>query len=332
MQELQRHRQAENAAWQTIQAEELQKLHSAQHHLWFNVGAYLLISVIEFYLAIIGHSQTLRADAFNNLAGIISAALLLVGIFIARDIHDDDLMGEPLPQDIQKNGQRLQLTRFHYETVFTMITGIVMIAIAVSVIYGGLKSLVKPATQEIPRPITLAGAAIAMVIMLVVWWLNRQGGRKLNNAALTAAAQDSLSDALTSLGTLVAIGGALLFQVTWLDGVASIIVGFFILTAGIKIFRESSLNLADYFDPQAEAQFKTAIEQQPQVVRVEELKAHYSGNMVTLDVIIAVDAHMQVQDSYRLGEEIEAQMRRQFGIVDTDVMAVPATDADREKV
>lgn len=332
MQELQRHRQAENAAWQTIQAEELQKLHSAQHHLWFNVGAYLLISVIEFYLAIIGHSQTLRADAFNNLAGIISAALLLVGIFIARDIHDDDLMGEPLPQDIQKNGQRLQLTRFHYETVFTMITGIVMIAIAVSVIYGGLKSLVKPATQEIPRPITLAGAAIAMVIMLVVWWLNRQGGRKLNNAALTAAAQDSLSDALTSLGTLVAIGGALLFQVTWLDGVASIIVGFFILTAGIKIFRESSLNLADYFDPQAEAQFKTAIEQQPQVVRVEELKAHYSGNMVTLDVIIAVDAHMQVQDSYRLGEEIEAQMRRQFGIVDTNVMAVPATDADREKV
>ena len=324
MQERQAHRQAETAAWQRLQQQELTKLHSAQHHLWFNVAAYLAISVIEFYLAIVGHSQTLRADALNNLAGIVSAALLLIGIFIARDIDDDDLMGRPLPEDLQQNGQRLQLTRFHYETVFTLITGIVIIAIAASVIFGGIKSLMNPQSQEVPRPITLVGAAIAMVIMLVVWWLNRRAGRKLQNAALTAAAQDSLSDALTSLGTLVAIAGALLFQLEWLDGVASIIVGLFILAAGVKIFRESSLNLADYFDPQAEAQFRQVIEGFDQVRRVEDLKAHYSGNVVTLDVIIAVDAQMQVKDSYRLGETIEAQMRRQFGIVDTDVMVVPA--------
>lgn len=324
MQEQQAHRQAENIAWRKIQTKELQKLHSAQHHLWFNVGAYLVISVIEFYLAIIGHSQTLRADALNNLAGIISAVLLLIGIYIARDIDDDDLMGRPLPEDSQQSGQRLQLTRFHYETVFTLITGIIMIAISINVMYTGIKSLMNQSTQEVPQPITLVGAAIAMVIMLVVWWQNKQGGRKLQNAALTAAAQDSLSDALTSLGTLVAIGGALLFKIAWLDGVASIIVGIFILAAGIKIFRESSLNLADYFDPQAEAQFKKAIEEFSEVKEVEELNAHYNGNMVTLDIIIGVDTHMEVKDSYRLGEEIEAQMRRQFGIVDTDVMAVPA--------
>ncbi|WP_057880517.1 cation diffusion facilitator family transporter [Companilactobacillus kimchiensis] len=323
MQEQRAHREAEQVAWQKIQGEELQKLHSAQHHLWFNVGAYLLISIIEFYLAIIGHSQTLRADALNNLAGIISAVLLLIGIFIARDIGDDDLMGQPLPNDPQQNGQRLQLTRFHYETVFTLITGIIMIAISINVMYSGIKSLMHQATQEIPQPITLVGAGIAMCIMLIVWWQNRAAGRKLQNAALTAAAQDSLSDALTSLGTLIAIGGALLFKVAWLDGVASIIVGIFILTSGIKIFRESSLNLADYFDPKAEAQFKKAIEKFPEVRQVEELNAHYNGNMVTLDIIIGVDPHMEVMDSYRLGEEIEAQMRHQFGIVDTDVMAVP---------
>jgi len=324
MLERQAHRQAEALEWRKIQQKELGKLHSAQHHLWFNVAAYLVISVIEFYLAIVGHSQTLRADALNNLAGIIAAILLLVGIYIARDIDDDDLMGQPLPADSQQKGQRLQLTRFHYETVFTLITGIVMIAISVNVIYGGIKSLMSPATQEVPKPITLVGAGIAMVIMIVVWWSNRRAGRKLQNAALTAAAQDSLSDALTSLGTLIAIGGALAFQFEWLDGVASIVVGFFILAAGIKIFRESSLNLADYFDPQAEAQFRQVIAAWPRVQRVEEVKAHYNGNMVTLDIIIAVDAHMEVQDSYRLGEEIEAEMRRRFGIVDTDVMVVPA--------
>jgi len=62
MKDLNEHRQQEQATWHARQQEELQKLRGAQQHLLLNVGAYLAISVIEFYLAIIGHSQTLRAD------------------------------------------------------------------------------------------------------------------------------------------------------------------------------------------------------------------------------------------------------------------------------
>lgn len=317
------HRVEEVAKWQAAQAKELKKLHSVQHHLWLNVGAYLLISVIEFYLATVGRSQTLRADALNNLSGIISSVLLLIGIYIARDMDDDDFMGRPLPTDISATGQRLQLARFNYETIFTLITGVVMIGVAINVIYTGIKSLTILKPDSVPGGITLVGAGIAMGIMLLVWWLNHRSGRKLQNAALIAAAQDSFSDALTSLGTLIAIAGALLFKITWLDGMASIIVGIFILTAGFKIFRESSLNLADYFDPKAEAQFQVAVERFTEVKKVSELVAHYSGNMVTLDVVIEVDPNMKVRDSYRLGEQIEAQMRLKFGIIDTDVMVIP---------
>ncbi|MGX6428407.1 cation diffusion facilitator family transporter [Levilactobacillus yonginensis] len=324
MKDIDAHRQAEQAVWAERQQQELQKLHGAQRHLYLNVVAYVLISVIEFYLAIVGHSQTLRADALNNLSGLISTVLLLVGIYIARDIHDDDLMGQPLPEEDGNGSQRLQLTRFHYETVFTMITGIVMIAIAASVIYGGVRGLMIPATQEVPKAITLVGAGIATVIMVGVWWLNKRAGRKLQNAALTAAAQDSLSDAVTSLGTMLAIGGALWFKVSWLDGVASILVGIYILMAGVRIFRESSLNLADYFDPEVEDKFRQAVNEFEAVQEVAELKAHYNGNVVTLDLVIVVDPHMEVRDSYQLGEEIEARMRRQFGIVNTDVMAIPS--------
>jgi len=324
MKDIDAHRQAEQAVWAARQQQELQKLHGAQRHLYLNVVAYVLISVIEFYLAIVGHSQTLRADALNNLSGLISTVLLLVGIYIARDIHDDDLMGQPLPEEDGNGSQRLQLTRFHYETVFTLLTGIVMIAIAASVLYGGVRGLMIPATQEVPKAITLVGAGIATVIMVGVWWLNKRAGRKLQNAALTAAAQDSLSDAVTSLGTMLAIGGALWFKVSWLDGVASILVGIYILMAGVRIFRESSLNLADYFDPEVEDKFRQAVNEFEAVQEVAELKAHYNGNVVTLDLVIVVDPHMEVRDSYQLGEEIEARMRRQFGIVNTDVMAIPS--------
>ncbi|MYV06035.1 cation diffusion facilitator family transporter [Furfurilactobacillus milii] len=295
-------------------------------HLGLNLVAYLSISVIEYVLAEMSQSQTLRADAFNNLSGIVSSLLLMLGLHIARDTDDDAFdRGISMTNQGQTMGtmQRVRFTRFRAETIFTLVTGIIMIGISLQVIYSGIRGLINPNTRVVPQPVALIGAAIASVIMLIVWYLNRQAGRKLKNAALTASAQDSLSDAFTSIGTFVSIGGALLFNLSWLDGAASIVVGLFILFAGLKIFLDSSLNLADYFDPRMEATYRDAIEDVDGVRGVGELKAHYNGNLVTLDVMIYVDAEMNILDSYGLSERIERLMRHRYGITDTDVAAVP---------
>lgn len=295
-------------------------------HLSLNLIAYLSISVIEYALAEMSQSQTLRADAFNNLSGIVSSLLLMLGIHIARDTDDDAFdRGISMTNQRQTMGtmQRVRFTRFRAETIFTLVTGIIMIGISLQVIYSGIRGLINPDTRVVPQPVALIGAAIASVIMLIVWYLNRQAGRKLKNAALTASAQDSLSDAFTSIGTFVSIAGALLFNLSWLDGAASIVVGLFILFAGLKIFLDSSLNLADYFDPRMEATYRDAIEDVDGVRGVGELKAHYNGNLVTLDVMIYVDAEMNILDSYGLSERIERLMRHRYGITDTDVATVP---------
>lgn len=187
-------------------------------HLGLNLVAYLSISVIEYVLAEMSQSQTLRADAFNNLSGIVSSLLLMLGLHIARDTDDDAFdRGISMTNQGQTMGtmQRVRFTRFRAETIFTLVTGIIMIGISLQVIYSGIRGLINPNTRVVPQPVALIGAAIASVIMLIVWYLNRQAGRKLKNAALTASAQDSLSDAFTSIGTFVSIGGALLFKAGW---------------------------------------------------------------------------------------------------------------------
>ncbi|MCR1901473.1 cation diffusion facilitator family transporter [Ligilactobacillus apodemi] len=329
MRDVNEHLKKEYEDWEKVQQNELTKLNSAMRHLLLNVFAYLAISIIEWILASMSHSQTLRADAFNNLSGIISTALLMIGIHIARDIDDDDIAGVfPLPKhNLRKTGndQRVQFTRFRYETIFTLVTGIVMIAISLSVIISGITGLLSPDTRVIPQPIALVGAGIASVIMLLVWYFNKRAGRKLKNASLIASAQDSLSDAFTSLGTLISIAGAWIFKITWLDGATSILVGLFILYSGARIFIESSLNLADYFDPQAEDDFRQTIKNIHGVTAVDELKAHYNGNLVTVDVVIVVDANMNVLESYNLAEHIESIMRVKFGVIDTDVSFLPDT-------
>ena len=321
------HTKGEMAQWEDTQAKELVKIRASQRHLIYNVVAYLLISIIEYWLAAVSKSQTLRADAFNNLSGIISTVLLMLGLHIAQDVDDDDIIGAKLPEDGYQEhlgtDQRVQFVRWRYETVFSLVTAVVMVAIALSVIIDGIKGLLSSNDRVVPQPIAIVGAGIASVIMLVVWYMNRQTGRKLQNAALLASAQDSLSDAFTSIGTMVAIAGALLFNLTWLDGATSIVVGFFILYSGLKIFFESSLNLTDYFDPKAEHEYGQAILAVPAIQYVAELKAHYNGNLVTLDATLVVDSKMTVLESFQLSERIEQMLRERFGIIDADISFIP---------
>lgn len=334
MSKIKRHIIREMDVWEQNQADELAKIHASQRHLIYNLLAYLAISIIEYWLAVISKSQTLRADAFNNLSGIISTFLLMMGLHIASDIDDDDIAGVEMPEEnthILGGDQRTQFIRWRYETVFSLVTAVIMVVIAFSVIWDGIKALLNPADRVVPDPIALIGAAIASVIMLVVWYMNRHTGKKLQNAALLASAQDSLSDAFTSIGTMVAIAGALLFKLAWLDGATSMIVGLFILYSGMKIFFDTSLNLADYFDPKAEEAYRQAILDIHKIHDIVELKAHYNGNVVTLDATILVNAKMTILESYQLSEKIERTLRKKFGIVDTDISFIPDPKTFKDK-
>ena len=298
------------------------------------MAAYVAISVIEYWLAAISRSQTLRADAFNNLSGIISTVLLMIGLHIARDIDDNDIAGVELTHKHHHNmggDQRIQFVRWRYETVFSLVTGVLMVVIAFSVIVDGIKNLLNPNDRVVPQPVAIIGAAIASVIMLVVWFMNRRAGKKLHNAALLASAQDSLSDAFTSIGTMVAIGGALWFDLKWLDGAASIVVGFFILYSGVSIFFKNSLNLADYFDPLAENEYREAIRDVKKVRKVVEVSAHYNGNVVSLDATVMVNGKMTVMQSYQLSEKIERMLRDRFGIIDADISFIPNPKSFHDK-
>ncbi|MEY8442184.1 cation diffusion facilitator family transporter [Lactobacillaceae bacterium 24-114] len=334
MSKLKKHISQEMTVWEHNQAHELAKIRASQRHLIYNLLAYVSISIIEYWLAAISKSQTLRADAFNNLSGIISTFLLMMGLHIAQDIDDSDIAGIKLPNENPKilgGDQRNQFIRWRYETVFSLVTAVVMIIIAFSVIFDGIKALLNPASRVVPQPIALVGAGIASIIMLVVWQMNRRTGKKLQNAALLASAQDSLADAFTSIGTMIAIAGAYLFNLSWLDGATSIVVGFFILYSGLRIFFETSLNLADYFDPKAEQEYREAISKIKKVRQIAELKAHYNGNVVSLDATILVNAKMTILESYQLSEKIERILRKKFGIVDVDISFIPDPNSFSDK-
>lgn len=313
----------EGAHFSAIEEQEIKKLKTALKSLWFNIAIYLLITLIEYWLASIGHSQALKADAMNNLSGVISTLFLIVGLHTATDSDDHFLVGKRIPLLNGRNDDRMQLSRFRMATIFTLITSLIIIFMAGQIIIQSVQVVLIWSGRRQPNLFSALGAGIATVLMLVVWYFNYHNGKRLKNAVLSAAAKDSMGDVATSFGTLVTVLAAFWFNIPWLDSTVSIIIGFFVLWSGLVIFQECTLNLADYVDPDLEHQIKAAIIQFDEVHQITEFRSRYNGDVLIVEMLIMVDARMDVMTLYNLTERIEKKLEAQFQIFDVTTQAVP---------
>ncbi|AKP67191.1 cation diffusion facilitator family transporter [Companilactobacillus ginsenosidimutans] len=302
---------------------EVDKLTAAIKYLWINIGIYILITVVEYWLSVIGDSVALRADALNNLSGVISTGVLIIGLREATNINDDDIIGRDLPAKSVRSQDSMQLSRFRLETVFTLITSFIIVLIGLQIIVTGGTGLFHLKGKAAPNLISALGAGIATVMMFGVYYINHHYGKKLGNGSLLAASKDSLGDVVTSLGTMITVLVSYALHLAWIDSAVSIVIGVFILWQGIQIFQESTLNLADYVDPVLELQMKEAAEKFKKVHRVVDLRSRYNGNILLVDMFIMVDPKATAMEIYSTNEKIERKLHKDFNVFDVTITIIP---------
>ncbi|WP_278553470.1 cation diffusion facilitator family transporter [Companilactobacillus farciminis] len=307
----------------SLREKEINKLNYSIRFLYINVFIYILITIVEYWLAKIGNSQALRADALNNLSGVISTGVLILGIKEATNVDDDDILGRDLPKENIRSKNSLQLSRFRLETVFTLMTSFIIILIAIQIVYSGIKGLMNLSNFESPNFVSAIGASIATILMLVVWYLNYHNGKKLKNASLQAAAKDSLGDVVTSFSTMITVLLSMALKVAFLDSAVSIVIGIFILWQGIVIFQESSLNLIDYVDPELEKDMRQDIGNIEEVRDVVDLTSRYNGNMLIVDIFVKVAAEDTAMSIYQLNKKIKEELYQKYDVYDVTLTTIP---------
>ena len=295
-----------------------------KRNLFFNITVYFLIFIIEYILSNISKSEALKADAFNNLSGIMSTLLLFIGIHIASDRDETRLVGFPVSNQHQiDNFKRVRLSRFRFETVFTLITAVIIIEISIKVMITGIHNLIDLKKVIYPKYIGILGAIVSASLILIIYILNYFQGKKYKSDTLITAAKDSLGDTLTSIGTGLSIFIMRYFHVKWIGSCTTILISIFILLSGIDIFLKSTLNLVDYFDPKKEAKYAKLILNNKQIKTVESLNAHYSGNLIIIEAEVTVDKKMTIKESYLLADQIEQSLYQKYHVFDTKIIFYP---------
>jgi len=286
--------------------ERRRKLKLAEKGIWVSIAAYIILSIGQIAVAQLTHSEALRANGFNNLTDILGNIAILIGIRIARIPADDDHV----------------YGHWKIESIASLISSFIMFLVGFEVMRETIMAFIAGRGETID-PVGAWAGAISALIMFFVYLYTRQLAKKTQSQALAASSKDNLSDAVTSLGTAVAIIAAS-FNMIWLDHLVAVIIGLFIIKTAYEIFRDSVFSLSDGFDESLIDTYKNEIEQLPKIKKVKMIRGRTYGSNIFLDVVVEMSPDLSVFESHEMTEKIEQLLQDKHEVYDTDVHVEPA--------
>lgn len=270
--------------------------------LWGSAVNFLLV-VCKFVAGVLGGSAAMVADAVHSLSDFVTDVVVL--LFVR-------LSGKPCDVDHEFGHGK-------YETLATALIGLMLGGVGLGVLWsGGLEivSWLQGETLRAPGLIALGAALLSLLSKeLLYQWTVRQG-RRLRSAAVVANAWHHRSDALSSLGTTVGIGGAIVLGEAWrvLDPLAAVVVSVLILKVAMQLFVPSMEELLEKSLPdEEEKEIRAVILEQPGCTDPHNLRTRRIGNYCAIDVHFRMDGRTTIDEAHRATREIEDRLRERFG-------------------
>ena len=263
----------------------------------------VILLLFKFVAGIVGHSAAMVADAVHSLSDFVTDIIVLVFIHISGK-----------PQDKSHD-----YGHGKYETLAMTLIGAALLIVAIGIVYSGAMKItawVNGEQLEAPGMLALWAALLSVVLKEAVYRYSMIKARQLNSPAVEANAWHHRSDALSSLGTTVGIGGAIFLGQRWtvLDPIASVIVGAFIVKVAIALLRNGIGDLMEQSLPDAvEEEMLRLVATLPGDVKPHDLRTRRIGNHYAIELHILMDGDISLKEAHDKASEVEDLLRERYG-------------------
>ena len=263
----------------------------------------MLLLLFKFMAGIVGHSAAMVADAVHSLSDFVTDIIVLVFVHIS---------GKPKDKSHDYGHAK-------YETLAMTIIGAALLAVAIGIEYSGLTQIIlwaQGGNLAAPGMLALWAALLSIVLKEAVYHYSMTKARQLNSQAVEANAWHHRSDALSSIGTAIGIGGAIFLGQRWtvLDPIASIIVGMFILKVSVDLLRNGVGDLMEQSLPDAiENEILQLAASVPGVAEPHDLRTRRLGNHYAIELHILMDGDITLREAHNKADEVEAILRQHYG-------------------
>ena len=255
---------------------------------YITISGNIFLAVLKIIIGTLVGSSALIADGFHSVSDVASTLAVLIAIYVSNK-----------PPDAEH-----QYGHGQAESIAAKILGILLLLTGIALGYNIFKQILNQ-NFGVPGIYGLWAAVASIVIKEVMFRYTHKVGKETNNQALIADAWHHRSDAISSIAAAVGILGANMgFPI--LDPIAGVIVAVLIIRVGWNIIVDAINSLMVKAPPKEDSQEISSIVKKIEGVKeLKELKAHYSGVDLYVDLRIVVDADLTVRE----GHEISVSVR-----------------------
>ena len=263
----------------------------------------VVLLVVKFAAGIFGHSAAMIADAVHSLTDFATDVVVLIFVHLGN---------KPADRDHDYGHGK-------YETLATAIIGTSLLAVGVLIFCSGAGKTWRVIQGEMlpsPGKVALVAAVASIVLKEWAYRFTVKVGKRCQSEAVVANAWHHRSDALSSVGTMIGIGGAILLGNRWtvLDPLASIVVSVFIVRAAWQLMMESMKELTEAsLSDEDEAVIMHIAASEPGVSEVHNLRTRRVGNRIAIEMHLRMPGDISLNESHAHATNIERKLRSHFG-------------------
>lgn len=263
----------------------------------------VVLLAFKFIAGILGHSAAMIADAVHSLSDFVTDLIVLIFVHISGK-----------PQDKSHD-----YGHGKYETLALTIIGIALIIVAVGIFHNGALRIAawwRGDELQAPGMLALWAALVSIILKELTYRYTIRNARNLDSPALEANAWHHRSDALSSIGTAVGIGGAVLLGKRWavLDPLASVVVGAFIVKVAVELIIQGMRDLLEHSLPDdIEDEIMQIAQSEPDVIEPHDLRTRRIGNLYAIELHILMNGDITLARAHDHADAIECRLKKRFG-------------------
>lgn len=263
----------------------------------------MVLLVMKFAAGILGHSAAMIADAVHSLSDFLTDLVVLLFV---------KLSSKPADKNHDYGHGK-------YETIATSIIGMALVAVAAMLGWEGVEKIaevMKGGEIESPGLIALVAALMSIILKEWIFRITKKVAHEVHSQALEANAWHHRSDAFSSIGTAVGIGGAILLGSKWtvLDPIAAIIVSVLIFITAFRLLRQASGELLEESLPkETEEKIEEIVYQDSLVSDIHNLHTRRIGSIIAIEMHLRLPGEISLTESHDHASNIERSLREEFG-------------------
>lgn len=262
------------------------------------IAGNIVLSIFKLIAGIVGHSNAMISDAVHSMSDVFATFIAYLGVRMSKREAD---------KEHPYGHERL-------ECVASMLLGVILFATGLGIGKMSIQNIfgANSASLAVPGIIAMVAAIISIIVKEAMYWYTRHYAKILNSAAFMADAWHHRSDAFSSIGSMIGIGGAMLGYPV-LDSVAGVIICIFILKVAADILWDAVKKMLDTScGEEFEGQLAEYIAGQEGVVNIDMLSTRMFGNKVYVDLEIEVDGSKTLREAHEVAERVHDSMENEF--------------------